>query len=183
MSLQLTFAFILSFFYTAAEAYDESPYKLVYETKVFEVRHYPERIVAEVAHDSARKSFRVLFGYISGNNKVKQTDAKTTPGTKSTKIEMTTPVTRTKSNGKMVMRFFLPSSFSSGTVPEPTDPNVEIFTLAAGHYGVIRYSGRSNERNFEKYRKLLLQELQASGLRPMEEAVQQPMMARIPRHS
>ena len=95
----------------------------------------------------------------------------TTPVTQSTKIEMTTPVTQTRIDDQMVMQFFLPASFTLKTAPEPTDPAITIRALASGHFAVIHYSGRANDRNFETHRKRLLDELRASGLAPVGPAV------------
>ena len=148
-------------------AYEVSSYEVVFRTEGFEVRHYPERVVAEVAYSGENSGFRTLFGYISGNNKTAQAVEMTTPVTQSTKIEMTTPVTQTRIDDQMVMQFFLPAFFTLKTAPEPTDPAITIRALASGHFAVIRYSGRANDRNFETHRKRLLDELHASGLTPL----------------
>lgn len=87
-------------------AYEVSSYEVVFRTEGFEVRHYPERVVAEVAYSGENSGFRTLFGYISGNNKTAQAVEMTTPVTQSTKIEMTTPVTQTRIDDQMVMQFF-----------------------------------------------------------------------------
>ena len=50
-------------------AYEGPSYEVVFRTEGFEVRHYPERVVAEVAYSGENSGFRTLFGYISGNNK------------------------------------------------------------------------------------------------------------------
>ena len=135
------------------------------------MRHYPERVVAEVVYSGENSGFRTLFGYISGNNKTVQAVEITTPVTQSTKIEMTTSVTQTKVDDQIVMRLLLPAFFSLKTAPEPTDPAITIRALASGHFAVIRYSGRANDRNFETHRKRLLYELRASGLTPLEPAI------------
>jgi len=171
MTVRIFATTILVFFCTAAMAYEESSYRTVFRTEVVEVRHYPERVVAEVAYSGENSGFRILFGYISGNNKTAQTVEMKTPVTRSTKIDMTTPVTQTKSDDRMVMRFFLPASFTLETAPEPTDPAVTIRTVASGHFAAIRYSGRANDRNFAKHRIILLDELRASGLTPLGPAI------------
>ena len=104
---------------------------MVFRTEGFEVRHYPERVAAEVAYSGENSGFRILFGYISSNNKTAQAVEMTTPVTQSTKIEMTTPVTQTRIDDQMVMRFFLPAFFTLKTAPEPTDPAITIRALAS----------------------------------------------------
>ena len=140
-------------------AYESSSYEVVFRAEGFEVRHYPERVVAEVAYSGENSGFHTLFGYISGNNKTAQA------------VEMTTPVTQTRADDQMVMQFFLPAFFTLKTAPEPTDPAITIRALASGHFAVIRYSGRANDRNFETHRKRLLDELHASGLTPLGPAI------------
>ena len=95
----------------------------------------------------------------------------TIPGTQSTRIEMTTSVTQTRVNDQIVMQFFLPAFSDLKTAPEPTDSAITIRALASGHFAVIRYSGRTNDRNFETHRKRLLDELRASGLTPLGPAI------------
>ena len=73
-------------------AYEGPSYEVVFRTEGFEVRHYPERVVAKAAYSGENSGFRALFGYISGNNKTAQAVEMTTPVTQSTKIEMTTSV-------------------------------------------------------------------------------------------
>ena len=53
-------------------AYEGPSYEVVFRTEGFEVRHYPERVVAEVAYSGENSGFRKLFNYISGNNKTSQ---------------------------------------------------------------------------------------------------------------
>ena len=150
---------------------------MVFRNEGFEVRHYPERVVAEAAYSVENRGFRTLFGYIYGYNKTAQAVEMTTPVTQSTKIEMTTPVTQTRIDDQMVMRFFLPAFFTLKTAPEPTDLAITIRALASGdalasgHFAVIRYSGRANDRNFETNRRRLLHELRASGLTPLGPAI------------
>ena len=103
-------------------AYEESFHKTVSRTDIFEVRHYPERGVAEVAYRGENSGFHILFDYISGNNKTAQTVEINTAFTRSTKIDMTTPVTQTKSDDQLVMRFFLPVSFTLQTAPKQQTP-------------------------------------------------------------
>ena len=59
----------------------------------------------------------------------------------------------------MVMQFYLPSKFTKKTTPVPTDPRVELITIEEGHYAVIKYSGRSTDKNFDKHKKILKENL------------------------
>ena len=128
-------------------AYEESPFNIVHQTDVYEIRHYVDRLAVQATYTSQNSSFRNLFNYISGAN------------TNSEKIKMTTPVTQSEENSKMVMQFYLPSKFTNKTVPVPTDPKVELITIKEGYYAVIKYSGRLTDKNFKKHKKILKENL------------------------
>ena len=128
-------------------AYEESPFNIVHQTDVYEIRHYVDRLAVQAAYTNQNSSFRNLFNYISGAN------------IDSEKIKMTTPVTQFEGSSEMVMQFYLPSKFTKKTAPVPTDPRVELITIEEGHYAVIKYSGRLTDKNFKKYKKILKENL------------------------
>ena len=128
-------------------ANEEAKYDILKQNDVYEIRYYSDRLVAQVANKGDNNSFRKLFNYISGENKNSQ------------KIAMTIPVTQTKNDNGMVMQFYLPSKFNKETTPEPTNPDLEIITIPKGYFAVIKFSGRSSDKNFEKHNKILKQKL------------------------
>ena len=128
-------------------AYEESTYSIVYQNDVYEIRHYVDRLAVQATYTNQNSSFRNLFNYISGAN------------IDSEKIQMTTPVTQSEESSEMVMQFYLPSKFTKKTAPVPTDPRVELITIEEGHYAVIKYSGRLTDKNFNKHKKILKENL------------------------
>ena len=86
------------------------------------------------------------------------------PVTQSVKIDMTVPVTQLKTDGKMIMRFFLPNEYSSQNAPKPTDKRIRIVDLPEQYFGVISYSGFASENNFKKHRDKLRTALLKDGL-------------------
>ena len=128
-------------------AYEESPFNIVHQTDVYEIRHYVDRLAVQATYTNQNSSFRNLFNYISGAN------------IDSEKIKMTTPVTQSEKSSKMVMQFYLPSKFTKKTAPVPTDPRVELITIKEGYYAVIKYSGRLTDKNFDKHKKILKENL------------------------
>ena len=72
---------------------------------------------------------------------------------------MTTPVTRIEREGNMTMQFYLPSKYNASNVPNPTRKDVRVITIVGGYYAVLRYSGRSSDENFIKYKEILEKEL------------------------
>ena len=133
--------------YSNTMANEEASYDVVHKTDVYEVRYYSDRLVAQVTNKGDNNSFRKLFNYISGENK------------KSEKIAMTIPVTQTKKDDQMFMQFYLPSKFNKETTPIPNNPDLEITTIPKGYFAVIKFSGRSSDKNFDKHNKILKQKL------------------------
>ena len=137
----------LLFIYSHAMAYEESPFNIVHQTDIYEIRHYVDRLAVQATYTNQNSSFRNLFNYISGAN------------IDSEKIQMTTPVTQSAKSSEMVMQFYLPSKFTKKTAPVPTDPRVKLITIEEGHYAVIKYSGRLTDKNFNKNKKILKENL------------------------
>ena len=140
---RLNIFLIILFIHSQAMAYEELPFNIVHQTDVYEIRHYADRLAVQATYTNQDSSFRNLFNYISGAN------------IDSEKIQMTTPVTQSEESSEMVMQFYLPSKFTKKTAPVPTDPRVELITIEEGHYAVIKYSGRLTDKNFNKHKKIL----------------------------
>ena len=128
-------------------AYEEADYETVYQTEQFDVRFYEDRLVVQTSYGDQNGGFRKLFNYISGSND------------SSEKIAMTIPVTQSDPGEGMVMQFYLPSEFDKENTPNPSDESLEISTIEEGYYAVIKFSGRSKEKNFNKHSEILKKEL------------------------
>ena len=134
---------ILGFFLkTSATASEEAKYDIVYKNNIYEIRFYPKRLIVESVYNDS-KTFRKLFNYISGANN------------NSEEIEMTIPVTQIKKDNTNFMQFILPSKFNKETIPLPLNSDVEISIIEEGYFAIIEYSGRSSDKNFIKYSKIL----------------------------
>ena len=72
---------------------------------------------------------------------------------------MTTPVTLINNGKETVMQFYLPSKFEMSNTPLPTDTSLEISSIDAGYFAVIRYSGRTTDKNFYKHTGILKKKL------------------------
>ena len=141
----LVLSFVLNTNVTMAS--EEIEFDIVHKTEIYEIRKYSERLVAQAINDKDNTTFRKLFNYIEGANN------------SSEKIEMTTPVTQTKSNDVSFMQFYLPSKFNKKTTPIPSNSDVKITLIKEGYFAVIKYSGRSSDKNFTKYSKILYEKL------------------------
>ena len=145
-------------------SYEEPNFTIIKKTDVYEIRRYEIRTVAEVIYGEEDSGFRILFDYISGSNKNTQEVQMTVPVTQSKEIDITAPVTQSASNGRMVMRFFLPSQYSKQNAPEPTDNWVRLVDLPEEHFAVISYSGFASENNFIKHQQKLQGAMKRDGL-------------------
>ena len=134
-----------------AMAYEEANYKVVKENKEYEIRKYSDRLVIET-NSIEGNGFRKLFNYISGNNKENK------------EIKMTVPVTQEIKNGNMTMQFYLPLKFNKDNAPTPSNSDIKILTIEGGYYAVIKYSGRSSDKNFLKNKDILEKQLKQDNI-------------------
>ncbi|TVR99421.1 MAG: heme-binding protein [Rhodospirillales bacterium] len=137
-----------------------------------EVRRYPPQLVAETSVTASDESsgrnqaFRVLFDYISGDNRAKTSVAMTAPvetAAAPETIAMTVPVETTSQAGETwSMRFFLPAEYTWETVPEPTNPAVRIAELPERTIAVRRFSGSRRSENVARHASDLSHALEGS---------------------
>ena len=134
-----------------AMAYEEANYEVVKENKEYEIRKYSDRLVIET-NSIEGNGFRKLFNYISGNNEESQ------------EIKMTVPVTEEIKNGSMTMQFYLPLEFNKDNAPKPSNSDIKILNIEGGYYAVIKYSGRSSDKNFLKNKNILEKQLKQDNI-------------------
>jgi len=148
---------------TSRAGYESAAYELVEKSGAFELRDYEKlEVVATPMGDRGRSgSFRRLFRYISGDNQEER------------KIDMTTPVFMPagKNGEPGTMQFVLPSEVAEEGAPAPTGEAVELATMPAGRYAVIRYSGRSGRERDRRQLDRLKGELEARGLESIGDPV------------
>ena len=133
-------------------AYEEANYEVVKENQEYEIRKYSDRLVIET-NSIEGNGFRKLFNYISGNNEESQ------------EIKMTVPVTQEIKNGSMTMQFYLPLKFNIDNVPKPSNSDIKILNIEGGYYAVIKYSGRSSDKNFLKNKNILEKQLKQDSIK------------------
>jgi hypothetical protein len=141
-----------------------------------EIRRYGPRIAAETTIDADEEAarnegFRRLARYIFGGNQGKTKIAMTAPVVqeKGQKIAMTAPVAAQRgSTGQWVIRFFMPSEHSLGTLPAPHDERVHLVTVPGERVAVLRFSGIASSeavaaRTDELLQTLRDNDIQAAG--------------------
>ena len=156
---------------------EQQPYEIVRSEDTFELRQYPEHVVAETEvtgdfESAGSRAFRCLFGYISGENTAKVSIAMTAPVVQGTsqRIAMTAPVVQTESQGKYTVAFVLPAGLSEASAPRPTRPEVVVRTVAPRLVAAARFTGRWSSSSYEKHRLALLAGLADAGLTPVGDA-------------
>ena len=161
--MRVNLVLLVSIFYLWANisiAYEETSYRILAANQIYEIREYDDRLAVQISQENGQnRAFRKLFKYISGSNISSTKIEMTIPVTQSIKIDMTTPVTQKFQDGKIIMRFFLPRKFQLETAPQPLSEDLSIVVVKGGKYAVMKYSGRSTVKNFEKHSKLLLEAL------------------------
>ena len=140
-----------------AMAIEEPDYKVVGEYDNFELRLYAPYIIAEVDvqgefDESGNNAFRILAGYIFGDNSASEKMAMTAPVAstreeKGEKMAMTAPVTSTAAseNDRTTYAFVMERKYTLQTLPVPNDDRIRIRSMPERTIAVHRYSGRWTE--------------------------------------
>ena len=127
--------------------YESAPYTTVKTDGAFEVRDYPEIVVATATmkngNNNQNSGFMSLFRYISGKNEAEQ------------KIAMTTPVFSKTGGDLQEMSFVLPEEVAKDGAPKANNDNIAVSKRQAGRFAVYRYSGRWTEARDKKARQTL----------------------------
>ncbi len=155
---------------------EQQPYDVIERHDGFEVRRYPEHVVAEVRirasfEAAGNQAFRALFGYLTGQNESRRSVEMTAPvvqqSAPSEKVAMTAPVVQTESDaGDYVIAFVLPASLTAETAPVPTNPEVQVRTVPERVAAATRYSGRWTESSYQQHLTELESALLAAGFEP-----------------
>lgn len=160
-----------------AMAAEEPDYEVLASTKHYEIRRYEPYIVAETDvagtfEASGNEAFRILAGYIFGNNRASEKMAMTAP-VKSrpvgdgVKMKMTAPVNSYPGEGdtgRYTYAFVMEKKYTLDTLPVPDDPRVHIREVPERTVAVHRYSGSWSRKNYVKHERLLLDALADDGI-------------------
>ena len=142
-------------------AIEEPEYTVIKKFDHFEIRKYGPVIIAEtiVAADfekAGNLAFKILAGYIFGDNKSQSKISMTAPVNqssstpKSEKIDMTSPVNMNKASNGYVVSFTMPKEYTLETLPLPNDKRVEIKKIPSRNIAVYSYSGSWSEDRFQE---------------------------------
>jgi hypothetical protein len=154
-------------------AIEEPKYSIIEKNDTFEIREYNSYVVAQTVvtgtfDEMGKKAFRILFKYISGENKQHNKIKMTTPVIQvdeqqdGQKIQMTAPVIQnidTVNPQSTVYSFVMPNEFTLSTLPMPLDKRIMIKEIPAKRVAVRVFSGLWGEKNFKENESILLNAL------------------------
>lgn len=156
---------------------EQQPYDVLEQHEEFEVRRYPEHLVAEVSvtapfGEAGSRAFRALAGYINGQNRSQSSLAMTAPvvqqACSAQDVDMTAPVLQSQGeDGDYVIAFVLPARMTAGTVPVPTNPEVRTRVVPERTAAALRFSGRGSQEAFARHLSQLESALAAAGRSPV----------------
>ena len=149
---------------------EQQAYEVLEEHPGFELRRYPDHLVAETEvggsfESAGSAAFGRLARYIGGHNG------------SSRKVAMTAPVVQESDpqGSRFVVGFVMPADVSPEDLPDPLDAAVRTRRVPAQTAAALRFSGRWSRGSFERHAAQLLEAVEAAGL----EVVGGPRYARF----
>ncbi|MBN2256586.1 MAG: heme-binding protein [Anaerolineaceae bacterium] len=150
----------------------ETPdYSVIRKENAIELRQYPAYIKAETTiidktyRKAIFKGFKILAGYIFGNNIKTEKIAMTTPEqvSQSQKIAMTKPVT-ISGDGNYTVAFIMPSEYTLETLPIPREGAIRFTKVPPHTMAAIHFSGYFQGARIKNGRQRLSAWLEKEGL-------------------
>ena len=166
---------------TNLSALEEPKYKVLKTYENFEIRNYDSYLVAEVDiegsyNETGNEAFRILAGYIFGDNQSSMKMNMTAPVESevypsSEKMNMTAPVFSNENINGYTYRFVMESKYTKETLPVPNNSKIRITEIEDRVMAVISFSGRWSQKNFKKHEQILNKDLSDMGIGTLSEAI------------
>ncbi len=163
----------VAYSYLSVRGIEHPKYTVLKKQGGYEMREYHPFLAAEVVvkgtqKESLRAGFKILFDYISGNNRSRESLKMTAPVTQqpaemSARIAMTAPVMQEQGEDAYIVSFMLPGTYTSDTVPVPLDQSVSIVKKERKKVAVLRFSGYATEEKIKNKQGRLKELLQKDG--------------------
>lgn len=144
-----------------------------------EIRNYSPLLTAEVRVDGEREKavnegFKILAGYIFGDNETKQKVAMTSPVVQkpaSEKVAMTSPVVQTADkDDSWIVAFVMPEKFTKKTLPDAKNDRIRFVQTPARIKAVMQFSGFATTSKIKKMQDTLRATLKKENITPRGEA-------------
>ena len=114
--------------------------------------------------DAIGKGFRLLADYIFGDNVGQRTISDPAGTRESIKIAMTAPVQQQSVDSGWQISFVMPSEYTTGTLPSPTNKLNTIRTEDSRDFFTITFSGINSDQNIEKNQNILSKYLKVNNI-------------------
>ena len=131
---------------------EQHSYKVIKKFDKFEIRKYDAALFSSVKlnqkgyKESSSEGFRILAGYIFGDNETKE------------KIAMTSPVVMELGDTSKMM-FMVPKNYNLKNLPNPNNSKIVFEKEEVKIIAAIRFDGWADDEKIEKYKTILRNEL------------------------
>jgi hypothetical protein len=131
---------------------EQHNYKVIKKFDKFEIRKYDAALFSSVKlnkkgyKESSSEGFRILAGYIFGDNDAKE------------KIAMTSPVVMELGDTSKMM-FMVPKNYNLKNLPNPNNSKIVFEKEEVKIIAAIRFDGWADDEKIEKYKTILMNEL------------------------
>ena len=152
----------------SAHAIEEPDYTIVSSSEVFELRKYAPYLVAETdvsgtQREAGSRAFRILAGYIFGDNQQNEKMAMTAPVI--SQPEASNARTEgTDEEPRWRYQFVMESKYDTDSLPQPVDARVVIKEVPSQLVAAHRFSGRWSDKRVMEKEVLLLDSLEKQGI-------------------
>lgn len=136
---------------------EQHKYQIIKKYDKFEIRKYEPAIFSSVKlskkgyKESSTEGFKVLAGYIFGDNKTNE------------KIAMTSPVTMELGDSTKML-FMVPKSYELETLPDPNNERIVFEKHTEKIIAAISFDGWADNDKIENYKSILINELEKANL-------------------
>lgn len=155
--ITVLFTLVQIFAFTNKSGIESYPYEVLEKYDEFEIRKYEASLFSTVKMSTndykmaSSNGFRILAGYIFGGNQTNE------------KIAMTTPVSVSLEDS-MTVSFMVPKEYSKETLPSPNAKQIRFQEEPVKTVAAITFSGWANNKEIEKYKSKLIQELESNNI-------------------
>jgi hypothetical protein len=152
VSIVLLIVIIQIYISRSTQQTEQHSYKVIKNYDKFEIRQYDSALFSSVKlskkgyKESSSEGFRILAGYIFGDNESNE------------KIAMTSPVMMELGDTTKMM-FVVPKNKNLGNLPNPKNSNIVFEKQEEKTFAAISFDGWADDEKIEKYKSILKDEL------------------------
>ena len=143
--------------YKTQNGIEEYPLKVIKKYDHIEIRSYEASLFTSVTipkgtyKETSSRGFRILAGYIFGDNEEQE------------KIAMTSPVMMSMEDSTTMM-FMVPKQYKKEELPSPNQTSISFEELPPKTMAAISFGGWADDEKIEEYKKKLIAQLEFLGI-------------------